>query len=135
MDEQRDPNRSLTSLISELADESSALVRQEVALAKAEAHEKVTQLTNGIKYLVVGGAILIAGLFYILDAVVYGIARLMPDQYQLWLAALIVGVVVGVIGLIFLKKGGSNLQGSNLQPRRTVRSVKMDTQLVKGHSQ
>ncbi|MAL99834.1 phage holin family protein [Hydrocarboniclastica marina] len=135
MDEQRDPNRSLTSLISELADESSALVRQEVALAKAEAQEKVTQLTNGIKYLVIGGAILIAGLFYILDAVVYGIARLMPEQYQLWLAALIVGVVVGVIGLVLLKKGEKNVQGTNLQPRRTVRSVKLDTQLVKGHSQ
>lgn len=135
MDEQRDPNRSLTSLISELADESSALVRQEVALAKAEAQEKVNQLTNGIKYLVIGGAILIAGLFYILDAVVYGIARLMPDQYQLWLAALIVGVVVGVIGLVLLKKGEKNVQGTNLQPRRTVRSVKLDTQLVKGHSQ
>lgn len=134
MDEHKN-NRPVTALMSELASETTTLVRQEVALAKAEANEKLHQITSGIKYLVIGGAILIAALFYILDAVVYGIARLMPDEYRLWLAALIVGVVVGIIGLIFLKKGQKNLDARNLSPRRSPRSVKLDTQLVKGQAQ
>lgn len=134
MDEHKD-NRSVTALVSELATETTTLVRQEVALAKAEANEKLGQFTNGIKYLVIGAAILIASIFYILDAVVYGIARLMPDEYRLWLAALIVGVVVGIIGLILIKKGQKNVQAGNLAPKRTARSVKLDSQLVKGQTQ
>lgn len=134
MDEHKE-NRSVTALVSELATETTTLVRQEVALAKAEANEKIGQLTSGIKSLVIGGAILIASLFYILDAVVYGIARLMPDEYRLWLGALIVGVVVSIVGLILLKKGQKNVQARNLAPKRTTRSVQRDTELAKGHTQ
>lgn len=134
MDEHKE-NRSVTALVSELATETTTLVRQEVALAKAEANEKISQLTSGVKSLVIGGAILIASLFYILDAVVYGIARLMPDEYRLWLGALIVGVVVSIVGLILLKKGQKNVQARNLAPNRTTRSVKRDTELAKGHTQ
>lgn len=130
--EKQEDRRSLTALMSELADETSTLVRQEVALAKAEAGEKVNQVTTGIKSLVIGGAILLVSLFYILDAVVYGLARLMPDSYQLWLAALIVGVVVGIIGLILLKKGSKQVQASNLKPTRTPESLKRDAQTVRG---
>lgn len=131
MEEQKD-NRSITALMSELANETTTLVRQEVALAKAEGSEKLHQVTSGIKSLVVGGAILIVSLFYILDAVVYGIARLMPEAYQLWLGALIVGVVVGIVGVILIKKGSSQLQASSLKPSRTAESVKRDAQTVKG---
>jgi hypothetical protein len=134
MDEQKD-TRSVTALMSELASETTTLVRQEVALAKAEASEKLHQATNGIAYLVVGGAIMIVSLFYILDAVVYGIARLMPDEYRLWLGALIVGVVVGIVGIVLLKKGTKNLQARNLKPRRSPRSVELDAQMVKGQVQ
>ena len=134
MDEQKD-NRSISALMSELANETTTLVRQEVALAKAEANEKVQQVSNGVKYLIVGGAVLIAALFYILDAVVYGIARLMPDEYRLWLGALIVGVVVGIIGIALLKSGSKKLQANNLAPHRTTESVKRDAQTVRGQFQ
>lgn len=132
MEHEHKNTRSLASLFSELATETTTLVRQQIALAKAEANEKLGQLGSGIASIMVGGAILIAALFYILDAVVYGIARLMPDEYRLWLAALIVGVVVGLVGLILVKKGQKNIQPENLAPRRTTRSVKLDTQMVKG---
>lgn len=134
MEEQKE-NRSVASLVSELATETTTLVRQEVALAKAEANEKLGQLSSGIKSLVVGAAVLIASLFYILDAVVYGLARLMPEEYRLWLAALIVGVVIGIIGLVLVKKGSKNLQARHLAPNRTAHSLKRDSQLVKGQPQ
>lgn len=132
MDERKE-TRPVTALMSELAEETSTLIRQQIALAKAEANEKVHQVTGGIKALVIGGAILLVSLFYILDAVVYGLATLLPEDYRLWLAALIVGVVVGVVGLILLKKGSSQLQATNLKPTRTTESVKRDAQTVRGH--
>lgn len=131
MDEQKD-NRSVTALMSELADETTTLVRQQIALAKAEANEKIHQVTGGIKSLVIGGAILIVSLFYILDAVVYGLARLLPEDYRLWLAALIVGVVLGIVGLVLLKKGEKQVQASNLKPTRTTESIKRDAETVRG---
>lgn len=134
MDEQKD-NRTVAALISELANETTTLVRQQVDLAKAEANEKLHQVTGGIKSLVIGGAILVVSLFYILDAVVYGIARLMPEEYRLWLAALIVGVVVGIIGVILVKKGQKQLQSSSLKPSRTTESLKRDAQTVRGQTQ
>ena len=134
MDEHKD-TRSVAELMSELATETSTLVRQEVALAKAEANEKVSQLTGGIKSLVVGGAMLIVSLFYVLDAVVYGLAQLLPEGYRLWLAALIVGVVLGIVGLMMLKKGEKSVEPRNLAPHRTTHSVKQDADMVKGHSQ
>lgn len=133
--EEHKENRSISRLMSDLAGETTSLVRQEVALAKAEANEKLGQLTNGIKYLVIGGAILIVSLFYILDAVVYGLAQLMPEGYRLWLAALIVGVVLGIVGVMLLKKGERNVQPHNLTPRRTAQSVRLDSQMVKGQPQ
>lgn len=133
MEEHKD-TRSVAALMSEFTSETSTLARQEIALAKAETNEKINQLTSGIKQLVIGGAILIVSLFYILDAVVYGIAQLLPEDYRLWLAALIVGVVVGLLGLTLLKKGQKDVQPDNLTPRRTVRSVKLDTQLAKGQA-
>ena len=134
MDEHKD-TRSVAELMSELATETSTLVRQEVALAKAEANEKVSQLTGGIKSLVVGGAMLIVSLFYVLDAVVYGLAQLLPEGYRLWLAALIVGVVLGIVGLMMIKKGEKSVEPRNLAPHRTTHSVKQDAEMVKGHSQ
>lgn len=130
--EEQNNRRSITALVNELADETTTLVRQEVALAKAEASEKVQQVTSGIKYLVVGGAALLVGLVYLLDALVYGIARLVPDDYRLWLGALIVGVVGGIVGLTLLKKGGNQVQASNLKPTRSTASVKRDAQTIRG---
>lgn len=134
MDEHKD-TRSVAELMSELATETSTLVRQEVALAKAEANEKVSQLTGGIKSLILGGVMLIVSLFYVLDAVVYGLAQLLPEGYRLWLAALIVGVVLGIVGLMMIKKGEKSVEPRNLAPHRTTHSVKQDAEMVKGHSQ
>ena len=133
MEEQKD-RRSVTTLMSELADETTTLVRQEVALAKAEANEKFHQIMSGVRSLILGGAILLVALFYVLDAVVYGIARLVPEEYRLWLGALIVGVVVAIVGVMLVKKGGKLLLTSSLSLNRTTDSVKRDAQTIRGQA-
>lgn len=134
MQEERD-TRTIKSLLNELAEETTDLVRQEAALARAETNEKIHQASRAIKFMVIGGAIAIAGLFYILDAVVYGLARLLPEEYRLWAAALIVGVVVLVIGLILLKKAQRDLKPDHLTPKITTHSVQRDIQLARGQMQ
>ena len=50
---------------------------------------------------------------------------------QRWLAALIVGVVVAIIGFFLVRKGQNNLSASRLTPERTAANVRKDLNLVK----
>jgi hypothetical protein len=97
--------RPLKTLLGELFGETSELVRQEVSLAQAEASVKLNDALRGLGFMILSGAICFAGLFYILDAVVFGVSLLMPEPYQYWLAALLVGVVVLIAGLLVMQQG------------------------------
>lgn len=130
-----DQNRSLMSLFSDLWRETSALVHQEAELAKAEMSEKVSQLGTGAAAIAVGGAILFAGLLVLLAAAVGALYMMLDTDHRVWLAPLIVGVVVVVIGFIALAKGRKELKAGNLAPNRTLDSMRDNAQLVKGHVQ
>ncbi len=124
-------DRSFGSLFTELTQETTTLVQQEVALAKAEMSEKISQVGSGLATLIIGGFILFAGLLKLLDAVIFGIAELLPPDLTPWLAALIVGGIVAIIGAVMLQKGRSNLKSGNLVPQRTAESLRRDKEFVK----
>ncbi len=120
--------RSLGDLFAELASETTTLLRQEVKLAKAEMTQSATEAGRGVAVLVAGGAVAYAGFLALLAAAIIGLwqAGLEP-----WVAALIVGAVVAVIGIILVLRAKESLSASNLAPRRTVRTIKEDTAWVK----
>ncbi len=126
-------NRSLIALFSDLFRETSTLVHQEAELAKAEISEKVSEVGKGIAALAIGGAILIAGFMLLLFAAANGLAMMLPEEHANWLAPLIVGLAVMVLGFIALGIGKRELSGSNLTPSRTMDSLRQDGQLVKEH--
>jgi hypothetical protein len=123
--------RSFGQLLADLTNESRALVRNEIDLAKAEISEKVTQVGLGIAALAAGGLVLFAGFLVLLDAAVFGLAKLLEPYGWPALAALIVAVATMIIGLIILMIGRSSLKSTNLAPRRTTESLRRDTQMVK----
>src|SRR4051812_7954843 len=95
-------DRSLGELFAELSRETSTLVRKEVELAKTEVTQKATRMGRDVGMLAAGGAVVYAGLFFILAAVALGLMALgLPG----WLAALLVGVVVAGIGYFLIQKG------------------------------
>jgi len=116
------PERPLTSLIADLATETTTLVRKEVELARAEVSEKVSQAAAGAISLAAGGFVALLGLIYILLAAVYALSRIVPD----WAAALIVGGVVTLIGVFMLLAGKKKISATNLQPERTIETLKDD---------
>lgn len=126
-------NRSLIALFSDLFRETSTLVHQEAQLAKAEMSEKVSEVGKGVAALAIGGAILFAGFIILLIAASNGLALLLPEEHSGWLAPLIVGLAVMILGFIALGIGKHELSGSNLTPSRTMDSLKRDSDLVKGH--
>jgi xanthine/uracil permease len=124
-------DRSIGTLVSELSQETTTLLQQEIALAKTEMSEKVSQVSTALVRLALGGLVLFAGLLVLLDALVYGLSELLPPDLTPWLPALIVGVVVAIIGAVLLQKGRRNLQTSSLMPQRTATSLQRDTTMVK----
>lgn len=124
-------DRSIGTLVSELSQETTTLLQQEIALAKTEMSEKVSQVSTALVSLALGGLVLFAGLLVLLDAIVFGLSEIMPPDLTPWLPALIVGIVVAIIGAVLLQKGRSNLQTSNLIPQRTATSLQRDRDMVK----
>jgi xanthine/uracil permease len=120
-------DRSIGALFSDLARETSLLLRQEVALAKAEIAEKASQAGMGVGMLAAGGFVAFAGLLYLLAAAMLALGKVV----DLWLAALIVGVVVMAIGGILAYVGMNKFKSDNLVPRRTIRTLKDDTEWAK----
>ncbi len=120
--------RSLGELFSDLASETSNLVKQEVSLAQTEMTMKAIKVGKNIGFLVVGGAVGYAALLSFIAALIIGLGRLL-DNY--WLAALIVGVVVAIAAVVLILSAISALKNTQLMPTQTVETIKEDAQWLK----
>lgn len=119
--------RSLGELFSELARETSTLVRQEVTLAKTEVSDKASRAGKHLGVLAAGGALAYAGLLAILAAVIVLLNMVLP----LWVAALLVGLVVVVVGYLLVRRGLDALKREDFAPRETIETLKEDQQWAK----
>jgi hypothetical protein len=120
---------TIGSLLSELREESTTLLRQEVALAKAELGEKASQLGKNTAKIATGGAVAYAGAIVLLIGVGYlashGLVALgLSESLSQWLGFVLVGVIVALIGWIMLAKAKKALNAENLTPRETVASLR-----------
>ncbi len=120
-------DRSLGELFSELAQETSTLVRQEVNLAKTEMSQKASRAGKQVGILAAGGALAYAGLLAILAALIVLLDNVMP----LWLSALLVGLVVAVVGYLLVRRALDALKREDFAPRETIQTLKEDQQWVK----
>ena len=125
--------RSLAGLFSDLWRETTRLVHEEAELAKADMSEKVDQVMTGAGSIAAGGAVLFAGFLAVLVAAVNGLAMWLPPEDAPWLAPLIVGLIVMVIGYAVFAGGKSALKARNLKPRRSMESLRRDGRIVKEH--
>jgi len=115
-------------LLRDVANDSTALIRQELTLARTEVQEKLHQSITAVILMVAGGFLGFAALIVLLDALVYGLTEAGLER---WLAALIVGGVVAAIGFLLVRKGQNDLSATRLTPDRTAASVRKDINLVK----
>ena len=126
--------RSLVGLFSDLWRETQTLVHQEAQLAKAELSQKVSQVATGAGEIAGGGLILFAGFLVLLFAAVGALQLLIDSEHSVWLAPLIVGVIVMIVGYVLLSRGRKQLQAESLAPERTIESLQRDARLAKEHA-
>jgi len=118
---------SVPGLIKSLADDVTHLFAQEIALAKTEVASAVKDIKAGVLSLAVGLGVLFAGFIVLLGAAVAGLSLFM----ETWLAGLIVGGVVALIGLALLLKAKKSLNPDAMVPNRTINSLKRDEAMVR----
>lgn len=121
---------SLMRLFSDLMQETSSLVHNEVTLVRAEVSQKISQVQTGAMALILGAVFGIPALTVLLGAGVLGLAHVL----SLWLSALIVGAAAAIVALILLMVGRSKLNAKNLAPASTASSLDEDRRLMKEHT-
>jgi len=114
--------RPVAALLSDLAGETSTLVRQEIALFKAELNEKLVRAGVGAGAIAAGGVIAFSGWLALVAAAIIGLSYVVAP----WLSALIIGVVVIALGAGLALFGKSRLKADALVPRRTLNSLRED---------
>jgi Putative Actinobacterial Holin-X, holin superfamily III len=118
-------DRSVAELLKALAEQTDALVRQELELARAELTEKGKKVGMGVGMF--GGA----GMFGLCAAGALTACLILAVSTALagWLAALIVAAAYGAIAGVLALRGRSKVkQAAPPIPGQTVESVKEDIQ-------
>ncbi len=123
-------------LLKDLRDDGVQLMREEIALATTEMSEKLKRTGRNTGYLVTGGFIAYGGFLLLLVSAAAGLALGLralgtTTQTAVWLAPLIIGIVVAVIGGVFMKKAVSTLKKESIVPKQTIASVKETNQWVR----
>jgi len=125
--QQRD-QRSLGELFGDLSRQMSALVRQEIELARAEVTGKATAAARDVAIMGSGIGLLYAALLVLLGAAVLFLA----DQgVSPWLAALVVAIVVAAIGGLLVMSSRQALASRDMAPKRTVETLRDDAEWAK----
>src|SRR4051794_6304916 len=115
-------DHSVGDLLKELSQETSTLVRQEMALARAELTEQGKRAGTGAGML--GGAS-VAGLL-MLGALTATLIAVLDTAMETWLAALIVTVLWGVVAGILALQGRNKIKDATPPAPQTVDTVKED---------
>jgi uncharacterized membrane protein len=123
-------NRSSAEVVQDLVRNVQEILRSEVRLAKAEITEEAKKAGQSAA-LSAGGAILsIFGLGLLLWAAVYALSLALP----LWAAALIIGVLVGIVAGIMLAVGRARMKQVHPKPETTIGSVKENVRWLKNQT-
>ena len=118
--------RSLGDLLRDLANDSTRLVRDEIALARTEATNKARQAGVAVAMMVAGAVLAIPAILFVLQAVVTLLSNFMYD----WIAMLLVALVLGLAAFLLVRKGQAALSAGSLTPERTAANLKRDVNLV-----
>jgi uncharacterized membrane protein YqjE len=128
----QNPTGSTAELMRQLSEQTTRLVRDEVALAKAELSEKGKRAGIGAGMF---GAAAVLALFG-LGALVATAISALALGLSTWLAALIVAVVLfGVAGALALVGKGQVQRAVPPAPEEAMNSVKTDIDVVKERAQ
>jgi hypothetical protein len=122
-------DRPLKSVLRDVADDIRDLLRGELALARAEAGDKMDRVIVAVVSIFGGILLGFSALNILLIALVQALSNVMP----VWLASILVGAAVALVGFLLVRQGQQALTLDKLTPNRTAANVSADARVVKEH--
>lgn len=119
--------RTVSDVLQDIVGNVQQIIRSEFRLAKVELREKAERASRPAVFVASGALIGVYGLGFLFLAAVYGLAIVMPE----WAAALIVGAVLSIVGVLALSFGRAKLQAIDPMPDKTVETLKENVQWAK----
>ncbi len=128
-----DSNTNIADLLRQLRDDTTALVREEVRLAKTEVSEKLAYTGRNVGYLAVGGLVGLAALLLLLSSFGYLLAHFFEESgmepgMSAFLGFLIIAVIVAIIGASLIMKALKAFNSETIAATKTVQSLQEDKQ-------
>lgn len=123
------PPPTLPNLLRDLRNETSTLLRQEVALAKAELKENASKMTSHAVQIAIGGFVSYAGVIVLLIGVGLLFSSLLvragmsPDLAQ-WLAPAVIGLLVALIGVGMTARAKKAMSHDDVAPKQTMQTMR-----------
>ena len=117
--------------VAEISEKASLLVREEIALAKAEVTQKATKLGKGAAVAAVAGVMATLGLIFLLHTLAWLFAWLIgADVSEIMFGFLIVtgilfvlAAIAGLIGMRWIKKGAPPTPDMAIEEANAIRET------------
>ncbi len=117
--------------VAEISEKATLLVREEIALAKAEVTQKATKLGKGAAVAAIAGVFATLGLIFLLLTLAWLFAWLVgTDVIEImWGHAIVTGIlflfaaIAGLIGLRWIKKGAPPTPDMAIEEAKAIRDT------------
>jgi len=121
-------DRPIGEIAQDLTRDLSTLLRQEVALAKAEMAQKARTAGPGAGMIGAAGVVGLMAAGALTAFAVIVLAIFLPD----WLSALLVAAVLAAVAYVLVKRGKERVEKAGaLIPEQTIETVKEDLEWAK----
>jgi F0F1-type ATP synthase assembly protein I len=123
-------DRSIGELLSAVTSDLSTLMRQEVALAKAEVRKEASAAGKAAGMLAGAGLAALLLLIFVSLTLMFILDNVMAVEW----AALIVAVIWGIIAAVLFSVGRKRMATVSPMPERTVETIKEDVRWVQNRN-
>lgn len=119
---------SIVEGIKALTADLTHLVREEIALAKAEMQGSIARIGTGAGLFGGAGFVGIFAVEFLLLALMFGLIAL---GVRAWLSALIVSIVLFVLGAVLAAGGKKAFSNTTIVPKNAIEHAKADVAAIK----
>jgi uncharacterized membrane protein YqjE len=123
--------QSVVDVIHRAIRDAHELVRDEIALAKAEAREEISRLTRAITLVAGAAASGVMGLVFLLTAVAWAVSEEL--EWPVWSGFLIVAVTMLILAGVLAAAGRARVRRTQRMPL-TVETLKENAEWMRAHT-
>lgn len=120
--------RTIGTIVRDLAEHISTLIRSEVALLKLELKDTAGKLSGGVAMFIGAAFLGVFGLGFLFVTIVLGLVRL---GIPAWLSTLIVTVLLFAGAAVLAVMGKKKFAAVQFVPEESVKQIKTDVETIK----